>query len=68
MQIQREFGRIHSRLSTPTIKLLLDGTPSPNTFISNTGSLNRPDLDFCHASLYGEINQENLESQKATLE
>jgi hypothetical protein len=25
-------------------------------------SLTRPDLAFCHASLYGEINQENLES------
>jgi hypothetical protein len=42
--------------------LLLDGTPNPNTFLSNTGSLTRPDLAFCLASLYGEINQENLES------
>jgi hypothetical protein len=42
--------------------ILLDGTPNPNTFISNTGSFTRPDLAFCNASLLGEINQENLES------
>jgi hypothetical protein len=41
--------------------LPLDGTPNPNTFLSNTGSLTRPDLAFCHAR-YGEIKQENLKN------
>jgi ribonuclease HI len=41
--------------------ILLEGTPTPLTFLAYGGSLSRPDLAFCHANLVSSMQQENAE-------
>jgi ribonuclease HI len=55
-------GRLVEDFIDSTPLMLLEGTPTPYTFLSFKGSQSRPDLAFCHSSMLQDTTQTNLES------